>query len=177
MANELDAEVENLYFPISFESTLVKKLAASLVAFCFVLFALAISTILLLCCYVVRIYALPFTFMVVATTVLIAFFIVLFQQRVVPGLRFCLILYPNHLQIGRGLAKRLFLYQETDRIHVSTDKSVLVGCDKTAAIVFLASQERGECVRLLRLFCHNAVFVDEHSRVHLPEFSHARKRH
>lgn len=161
-------EIECVPPSICFETNTIRRWGAKLVALFFILFAVAISGCLCLCCFAVGQFALPFIILVGATAVALLFFAVYYHRRILPGLRFCVIFHRDHLQVGRVFARQFFLYEEIDRIHASRDASLHVGCGKTTAAVVLTGQGMQDCITLLRQWCPNAYFVDEAGRGYLP---------
>ena len=82
-------------------------------------------------------------------------------------LRFCMIFHPDHLQIGRGLAKCSFSYQDIGLLFLIRAPIVKVGCNNTTVSVWLTPEHKAVCFTILRHLCRNAVLVDERARSHL----------
>jgi hypothetical protein len=82
-------------------------------------------------------------------------------------LRFCIIFHPERLQIGRGLAKCSFPYQDVELLFLIRAPIVKVRCNRTTVSVWLAPEHKAVCFTMLRYLCCNAVLVDESARSHL----------
>jgi hypothetical protein len=82
-------------------------------------------------------------------------------------LRFCVVFHEDHLQVGRGLAKRRFSYQEVDIIYLPTLQTVKVRSKRRTAAVFLTPKDALASVLVLRRRCPNAVLVDVGTGSHL----------
>jgi hypothetical protein len=111
---------------------------------------------------------------VIISIVAIFFFLGLYccWKLVCSKLRFCLIFTTQHIQVGRGCAKCRFIYEDVDLIngHLTNDGGcVRLNCGWNSARVYLPSYSLIECVKLLRRYCNNAVFVDFQGKEYLPQ--------
>jgi hypothetical protein len=87
-------------------------------------------------------------------------------------LRFCITLYPQYVQVGRGLVRRIFSYEDIDIVAINVINKVSainISCGGTKARVFLVSTQSLECFRLLTHHCNNAIILDTIGGVHFPE--------
>jgi hypothetical protein len=79
---------------------------------------------------------------------------------IVSTMRFCIIFDDSHLQVGRGLAKSVFPYEDIDIVYVQAAPIVTVRSRRKTASVWLAEREVLLSAFSLRALCHNAVFVN-----------------
>jgi hypothetical protein len=111
--------------------------------------------------------------LVIAVYVLLCIFCIHWAWKIICySLRFCIIYYPEYLQVGRGLVRCTFPYEDIDIIAMNvTNKisSVNIICGGTKARVFLVFTQTIECIDLLSHHCNNAIIIDTTGRVHLPQ--------
>jgi hypothetical protein len=82
-------------------------------------------------------------------------------------LGFCIIFHESHLQIGRGLAKRIFPYEDIEIVYLHPVPIVKARCRGRTASVWLTERHRLLAAFALRDLCRNAVFVSAGARSHL----------
>jgi hypothetical protein len=151
-----------------FETRQTKKIAAKLNALIFVLIGTLVSGLLICTCFACGPFIVPILMIVGFVAVIVITLAVYFRQRILPGLRFCMIFHQDFLQVGRLLAKRSFHYESVDRIQASREEGVRIGCGSKTAAIFLDGYKKEECISLLRQRCPNAYFVDELGQHYLP---------
>jgi hypothetical protein len=87
-------------------------------------------------------------------------------------LRFSVLFLADHLQVGRGLARCSFAYDDVEMVSLphrnEAGSWVTLRCGGTTARVALSTRKRVECFQMVGLRCRNAVMVDEEGKVHLP---------
>jgi hypothetical protein len=76
-----------------------------------------------------------------------------------PSLQLCVIFHRDHLQIGRGLAKCVFPYEEVEIVYVQSAPVVAFKCCGTIVSVWLTDTDRLICNMALRQTCRNASYV------------------
>jgi hypothetical protein len=110
--------------------------------------------------------------LVIASYVLLCFFCIHWAWKIISNrLRFCIIFHPQYLQVGRGLVKCTFPYEDIDifAMNVTKDSSYIkIICGGAKTRVILISKHSIECLRLLTHHCNNAIFIDTAGSVHLP---------
>jgi hypothetical protein len=85
-----------------------------------------------------------------------------------PRLQFCLVFFPDHVQFGRGLAKREFAYLDIEAIYLCAAPVIRVRCGRKTGVVFLDNPNKPICLDLLQSFCPNAVLIDPGDHARLP---------
>jgi hypothetical protein len=114
---------------------------------------------------------LPFP-LVVAVYVLLSIFCVHWVWKIIcHKLRFCIIFYPQYLQMGRGLVRCAFPYEDIDIVAMNLMKkvsSINIICGGAKARVFLILAQSIECFQLLIRHCKNGIIIDPTGIVHLP---------
>ena len=85
---------------------------------------------------------------------------------------FCIQFYPDHLQIGRGLACCRFPYELVEMITVQKTKRkkmiyIEIECLNKELKVYLSLGSLANCISMLLNSCHNAIYVDLHGKEHI----------
>jgi hypothetical protein len=109
---------------------------------------------------------------------LIALIVFLFFLRIVwkgflSHMCFSIQFYPDHLQIGRGLACCRFPYELVEMITVqkiNSNKSIAIEieCLNKEVKVYLSPNSLADCVSLLCNSCKNAIYIDICGKEYLP---------
>lgn len=102
-------------------------------------------------------------------------------RRILLGFRFCIIFLPDHLQLGRGIARCCLRYDDVeiasltritptslDAEYIPANLGLHLQCGKRRFGVNLNSVKMGECVACIRRYCPNALFIDQEGQVHFP---------
>ena len=154
---------------VCFETWRFKRTAAKLGALLLIPAALLLISVVLYCSWIAVAlplqFAVPFIAIMGAVVLCIATYC---YQRVLLGLRFCVIFHRDYLQVGRGLVRRIFAYEEVDRVQAEREAGLRIGSGRNTTTVSLDSEEKADCIAVLRQCCPNALFVDEMGREHLP---------
>jgi hypothetical protein len=85
-------------------------------------------------------------------------------------LRFCIKLFPQYLQIGRGLVQRVFLYEDVDLISLHDKSSIILRAGKDKTKTVLPTESLRVCLKTLQAICPNAVIVDFDGTEYLPQY-------
>ncbi|MCD4726083.1 MAG: hypothetical protein K8R46_00335 [Pirellulales bacterium] len=106
---------------------------------------------------------LPLALAITLAGLLVLLALTLCRNWILSGLRFCIVFFPDHLQMGRGLARRSFAYEDVDILYALPGPIFKVRCGKRTAAVFLDVHHKNVCLIHMRHFCPNAVVIDAKS--------------
>jgi hypothetical protein len=123
---------------------------------------------------------LPFAFAVPVAAIVFLAGLYCCKRLICAKLRFCVTFTPRSLQIGRGLARCDFNYEDVELIAFSHGNRggclrlerggyLRLKCGRNAVRVFLPMQSLLKCADLVRQCCRNAVLVDFLGKERLPE--------
>jgi hypothetical protein len=86
-------------------------------------------------------------------------------------LRFCVVLHPEHLQVGAGYLQLNIPYEEVEMYgyaEKAKDNCISVFWHGRRSIILLPANTLPSCLNSLRERCVNAIFLDRMGREHLP---------
>jgi hypothetical protein len=102
-------------------------------------------------------------------------------RRVLSAFRFSISFLPEHLQVGRGMARCCLRYHDVEIAsqtqitphpfeiqHIPANLNLYLQCGKRRVGVSLNSAKMKECVACIRRHCLNAIIIDQEGCVHFP---------
>jgi len=110
---------------------------------------------------------------IIAAVVMLMILTPVVWRVVAEQVRFCVVIRPRHVQIGRGLVRRVLRCEDVDEVVLLNDntdgRGIGVRARRRDCNVRLPLDQARECFRALVAACPNAVFQDEDGR----EYVHA----
>jgi hypothetical protein len=104
-------------------------------------------------------FELPIPYGIGITCMVVAVVVRVLWRIIRPSLRFCIIFHRDHLQVGRGLAKCVFPYEEVEIVYLQSAPVVAFKCRGAIVSVWLTDTDRLICNIALRQTCRNASYV------------------
>jgi hypothetical protein len=163
-------------FPIIYETPLWRRLKSIVfvlaIGTCCICFGIMFGVIIFAIGIMLGLQQIP---SIILGIIALLFFLHLAWKICAPKLRFNICLQEDYVELGRGILKKVFPYDQVDFIYMleADEHEHGVGLERNGvgAFVFLSIEHELLCLNMLREKCNNAVSIDTWDHVYLPDKS------